>query len=276
MAPATQVHACRNVRFGMDQTHVKLLPKPAGVGPQFDFRGKRSFFRRNQKEMSMFCKTLFVSAALVFASSAAAAASQVVLNRANIISTIPSGSEAPLSLPPEVGVRTSGGVVNSFASKYKDGLYWPLQGNSVTGSGTQTGLVEAAAAFTPAVSASVTRITVGLTFAAGDGDTSDATIALYSDNNDSPGTELASSAVTVNQNYTWGTCCGTTTATIPSTSLKAGTQYWVVITPSSSTSFLVWNESTVDVVHNHTSAYKIGGKNWTVLSSIVYNAMKVH
>lgn len=189
-----------------------------------------------------------------------------------------SGTSPPgagLALSPEAQDATGGGVVNSFAEKYKYGLYWCCNGSSVTGSATQNGLLEAAAAFTPAANSSVTKITVALSYIYEDGYTSDATVALYSDNNGSPGTQLASADVTVKEKNVFMSCCGTTTATIPSTSLNAGMQYWVVITPSSDTTGLVWNISTVDQVHNHTYAYNFGGKGWTIESGELYNAMKV-
>ena len=70
-------------------------------------------------------------------------------------------------------------------------------------------------------------------------------LSLYADNGSGlPGTLLAG-PVTVKNLPTFGTCCTIAKASIPSTALTAGTQYWIVAdTPASGTgsnSVDVWN-----------------------------------
>ncbi len=80
--------------------------------------------------------------------------------------------------------------------------------------------------FTPTASAHVKMLQAAIGYISG---TSLVNIGLYSDNGGTVGTWLASGQGTVIPLF--GACCQVVTVTIPSTPVKAGTQYWIVASP---------------------------------------------
>lgn len=210
--------------------------------------------------------TLLASAAFALASSAvnAAPAYTLVNNGRNIM-------VAPAQLPIVPGVlpKHGGAIVNEFASKYPDGLYWCCFGIPIAGPSSHQGLFSSAVAFTPAATKKATKITAGVGYVSGD---NSITLSLYTDNNGVPGTELASG--TAGNFPKFGTCCGTGTATIPATTLTAGTQYWVVFSASGNT-IESTTSATTDQAHAHLVADDIGNGGWQSYSSIEYPVVEV-
>jgi hypothetical protein len=80
--------------------------------------------------------------------------------------------------------------------------------------------------FTPTASAHVKVLQVAIGYISG---TSLVNIGLYSDNDGVVGNWLASAEAS--NIPLFGACCQVVTVTIPSTPVKAGTQYWIVATP---------------------------------------------
>ncbi|HEV2400739.1 MAG TPA: hypothetical protein VGS27_27640 [Candidatus Sulfotelmatobacter sp.] len=79
--------------------------------------------------------------------------------------------------------------------------------------------------FIPKVNATVEALQVGVQWISG---TNSFNVGLYSDNNGTVGTLLASG--TGHNAPAFGTCCQTVNVTIPSTSISQGSQYWIVAT----------------------------------------------
>ncbi|HTW30071.1 MAG TPA: hypothetical protein VMD76_00220 [Candidatus Sulfotelmatobacter sp.] len=78
--------------------------------------------------------------------------------------------------------------------------------------------------FTPHVNATVTALQVGVQWESG---TNSFTVGIYSDDDGTVGTLLASGAAT--NSPVFGTCCQTVNVAIPSTSISQGSQYWIVV-----------------------------------------------
>lgn len=214
----------------------------------------------------MIRKTLLASAALVIAGSAgASAATHATISKDHMITSIPHGISAQM---PIVTKGKGKGTFDNFASKYKKGLYWCCEGGTITGPSFVGGYsYEQAIPFTPGTSKSVTSITVGLGYVSG---TNGATVALASDNSGLPGTTLASG--TVSGMGTFGTCCTTVKASIASTSLTKGTQYWIVIS-ATGTTWTAWNDSTIDQEDSSTVAYDYNNTGWASFSTnVTYSA----
>jgi hypothetical protein len=213
----------------------------------------------------MIRKALLASAALALLSSAASAASQAVISKDYMTTMLPHGIQSPL--PPEL---RSGGILDNFASKYKDGLYFCCEGGTITGPSFVGGYsYEQAVPFTPTATKSVTTITIGLGYVSG---TNSATVALYSDNGGVPGTELASGTASSMPDF--GSCCTTAKVKISSTSVTKGTQYWVVVSATGNT-WTAWNYSTTDQVDEHTYAYNYDGEGWNTTEYILYPTVDV-
>lgn len=216
----------------------------------------------------MIRKALLASAALALVGSTASAATQATISKDHMFTMIPPGkSSLQQSI---VGPKKSKSVIDNFASKYKDGLYFCCEGGTITGPSFAGGYTyEQGVPFTPKKSGSVTSITVGLGYVSG---TNSATVAVYSDNNGVPGSELASGTASSMPGF--GTCCTTTTAKISSTKLTGGTQYWVVVSASGNT-WTAWNDSTTDQVDSHTYAYNYNGEGWNSTSYILTYSVQV-
>lgn len=211
--------------------------------------------------------SLLASAALVFTAAAAGAtpAYMLVNNGRNVM-------VAPVDQPDVRGpvAKSHGAIVNEFASKYPNGLYWCCFGIPIAGPSSHLGSFSSAVAFTPAVTKKATEITVGVGYVSG---TNSITVALYSDNGGGlPGTELASG--TVGNFPVFGSCCGTGTVTIPATKLIAGTQYWVVFSASGNT-FESTVSATTDQVNQHSVADNINNGGWYSYPSIEYPVVEV-
>lgn len=79
--------------------------------------------------------------------------------------------------------------------------------------------------FIPKVNATVEALQVGVQWISG---TNSFNVGIYSDNNGTVGTLLASG--TGHGAPAFGTCCQTVNVTIPSTAISQGSQYWIVAT----------------------------------------------
>lgn len=77
--------------------------------------------------------------------------------------------------------------------------------------------------FVPKVNETVTALQVGVQWISG---TNSFVVGLYSDNNGTAGTLLASG--TGGNAPAFGSCCQTVNVTIPATSISQGSQYWIV------------------------------------------------
>jgi hypothetical protein len=218
----------------------------------------------------MFKTAMLASVMLVFASAAVDAASPST--PAYVFS--PDGRSivsAPADKPVVPGLLPANraAIVNEFATKYPDGLYWCCLGIPVAGPSSGPGEFATAVAFTPATTTQATKITVGVGYISG---TNSITVSLYNDNNGTPGTELASGkAGNFGVN---GVCCGTGTARIPATTVTAGKQYWVVLSAGGDT-FESWDDASADQVHAHTVATNQKNTGWHAYSSIEYPSMEV-
>jgi hypothetical protein len=136
--------------------------------------------------------------------------------------TVHSGPVIPAEKTP-AGLKTIFSNLGPTASNdYNDttGYYVLGPDNSVGDSEQWIGLP-----FTPTSGAHVEAIEAAIGYISG---TSLVELGLYSDNDGAPGTVLASGKST--KIPLFGACCQLVTVTIPSTAIKAGTQYWIVAT----------------------------------------------
>jgi hypothetical protein len=139
--------------------------------------------------------------------------------------------------------------------------YISYDGYAVCGAGTCGERIRIAAGFTPAAATRVSGIDIGLIAASIGGFPLTADVALYSDSGGVPGKRIDGQDVTAAETKPT-TCCLTTHAKLKSKpKLKAGTQYWVVVTPDD-TSYLVWAFEDSDFVHPAWFATD-GGSGWT-------------
>jgi hypothetical protein len=144
--------------------------------------------------------------------------------------------------------------------------YISHDGYAVCGAGTCGERIRIAAGFTPAAAARVSGIDVGLIAASIAGYPLTADVALYSDSGGVPGKRIDGQDVTAAET-TPTTCCLTTHAKLKSKpKLKAGTQYWVVVTPDT-TSYLVWAFEDSDFVHPAWLATD-GGSGWSSATGV--------
>jgi hypothetical protein len=119
-----------------------------------------------------------------------------------------------------------------------------------------------AAGFTPKAATRVSGIEVGLMPASISTDYSHvANVALYTDSGGVPGKEIDGQNVTAAA-ATPNACCLTTHVKLKSNpKLKAGTQYWVVVTPAAN-AYLVWAFENSDFVTPEPFATD-GGSGWS-------------
>jgi len=202
-------------------------------------------------------KTLLLStAALALVATAANAGSNVTLSHDNrFVSTMPSkGSEV---VPP--GKHKVRYLSTTLASN-PEGTYFCCYGSTISGPSSFLGHAYGAAEqFVPAKSKSITTLSAAVGYSSG---TKAVTLTLYADNgSNSPGAALASATGTAAVQF--GLCCGVTSVTIPSTSLTAGTPYWIGIT-TTGTNFNAAPFQVSDEVDNETyiSSTSNGGTTW--------------
>ena len=141
-------------------------------------------------------------------------------------------------------------------STYPYALYFSVWGNTIAQGGSNFPFqIWQAEAFTPAVNATVTEIDVSL----GDqsGGSAGIEVGLYDDASGIPGNKIKS--VHVSKLPRYGECCGVTTATFKGIPVKAGTQYWVLIsTTTKDTDIYAWAFNSTDM-RAHLAAYRCTG-----------------
>jgi hypothetical protein len=204
----------------------------------------------------------------VLAGPAAFAGPQATLSKDHLTTLVSPRAVSPPQAHP--GKKGAGGVVNTLATAYKYGLYWCCSGGTIAGQNSPLGeSVEQGEPFTPKATKTVTKITVGAAYSSG---TNSVTVSLYSDDNDAPGSVIASG--TGKNLADFGTCCSTVTVKIPTTQLIKGTQYWVVLSAPDD-GWESWSFSEIDQVHDQPYAINQGGTGWQVHTSNVSFAMDV-
>lgn len=143
-------------------------------------------------------------------------------------------------------------IFSNLASKYRKGEYWCCSGYNIMGPDSGNGEQWIAAAFTPDVDHTVTKIQVGAGWSDG---TNGIVISLNKDDRGAPGKALKTwnlSGLPI-----FGTCC--TVLEVSSRTgipVSGGQQYWVMLSTSDSETDTVdgWNESDADQVDQATLA----------------------
>jgi hypothetical protein len=118
-------------------------------------------------------------------------------------------------------------------------------------------------AFTPSSSATSKSVTLGLMAEAPSAYTYNVDVSIYSDAGGIPGSALATT--TVSAPTVFGTCCSPVTAKLK-VQLSAGTQYWVVAAPHSSTDLVAWGFEDEEFTTTPTSAQNYGS-GWNVFNT---------
>jgi hypothetical protein len=152
-------------------------------------------------------------------------------------------------------------IFDNLGGAYPLGAYWCCSGATISGHFSE---IEtefwAAAAFTPTVSLRATAIKLAVGYVSGNA--THLTLSLNADAGGVPGAALRSWDVSNLPNFR--RCCAVVTkkdsAGIP---VKAGTQYWVVLsTENDSDVYAVWNLNDTDQVNRIPTAYASDGA-WT-------------
>ena len=120
--------------------------------------------------------------------------------------------------------------------------YFDANGRAVSGSGIGfPGYQEVAIPFTPSGSFNLTQIDVALTFSGVSGvfGTDDATVSLASDSAGAPGSTISSWSLSGLPSSFTGTTLDT--IAVSGDSVVAGTQYWLIISPNSTTTDDFWD-----------------------------------
>lgn len=172
---------------------------------------------------------LLATAALALAATAAGARPRVRLSEDNRSVTILPTTVVPHATKFMPGAKY---LFTNLETKDKEGVYLGCcYALTISGPSSFLGVAYGVAEqFTLKKSASVTTLAAGVGYVSGD---KSVTMTLYADNgSNSPGAVLASGTGTVTTQS--GLCCEVTSVTIPSTSLNAGTPYWIGITTTGS------------------------------------------
>jgi hypothetical protein len=126
-------------------------------------------------------------------------------------------------------------------------VYPCCSGSAVYGTTKKGGTSSTVAnAFMPIVDQTVGQIDVAVGSGSG---TNSYTVSIYSDSDGSPGTPIATFSDLTSATK-FGTCCGLVTVTgLNGPALTAGTQYWMVVGPASTTSSTLgaWNKNDIGV-----------------------------
>jgi hypothetical protein len=213
-------------------------------------------------------KTVLLStAALALLATAADARPQVTLSRDNrFVSVMPSkdAQRLPMNLPKKAK------YLYSTLAKNSEGTYFCCYGSTISGPSSFFGAAYGVAEqFVAPKAKSITWLYAGVGYVSG---SKNVTLTLYADNgSNSPGTMLAQG--TGASSTAFGSCCGIVSAAISSTSLTAGTPYWVGITAGGAdfdaAGFQVSDEVDNDVYVAGTSN---GGTSWGAgVSETEYN-----
>jgi hypothetical protein len=144
-------------------------------------------------------------------------------------------------------------IVSNLAS-YRSGRYWAFEGSPVTGPDGERGFPEnwRAVAFSPRANHTATVIEVAVGLVSG---TNGLVLSLNRDKKGVPGSAMATTQLS--NLPAFGTCCTIETATLAKgTPLKAGTQYWVVVSTNSSenTTNATWMFNDTDQVDSFLEA----------------------
>ena len=161
-------------------------------------------------------------------------------------------------------------AISSLWSREKNAPYIPFNGTLVICFISQGGACwSQAQAFTPDVSADTKSVTLPLMAASSSGHyTYQADVSIYTDAEGLPGTALATA--TVSAPAALGDCCSPVKAKLK-VSLTAGTQYWIVVAPHSSTDAVAWAEQDADFVNLGLGATNQGG-GWISFQSNMTSA----
>ena len=186
------------------------------------------------------------------------ASPQVTLSQNNRIVAIVRGTGSPHSTK---FVGATKYLFTNFA-KEREGLYGGYESYGITISGPSSFFGVAygvAEQFMLKESASATRLVAAVGYVSGN---DSVTLTLYADNgNNSPGAVLSSGTSATKTEF--GACCGVTSVTIPSTSLNAGTRYWIGITTTGSNFEASMREISDQVDEYAYAAYTSnGGSTW--------------
>jgi hypothetical protein len=155
-------------------------------------------------------------------------------------------------------------ILSSLALDYAKGLYFPFYGATIGGPTSQVGLVETAAAFTPAANVTVTEVDAGVGFVSG---VNGVVMSIYSDAGGVPGSSLMD--FDASGLPTFGTCCELATAkSKKGVALTAGTQYWFVLSTDAkeTTTWDAANAQTTDTVDDSLAASN-EGSGWDAYST---------
>jgi hypothetical protein len=162
-------------------------------------------------------------------------------------------------------------IAGNLAS-YRSGPYWAFEGSPVTGPDGERGFPEnwRAVAFSPSADHTATTLEVGVGLVSG---TNGLVVSLSRDDKGIPGKAIATAKL---KNLpAFGTCCTIETATLTKgASLKAGTQYWVVVSTNKSeaTTNATWMYDDTDQVDSFLEASYCpsncgSGPGWTPYQS---------
>ncbi|HLY05645.1 MAG TPA: choice-of-anchor R domain-containing protein [Rhizomicrobium sp.] len=199
-------------------------------------------------------------------------------------------SHSPTHLPPGVVIGTGGGgapvafnlehatapgrgvapavessAIINFFSRMRNAPYVSWSGQLV--GCAFAGCYQEAMAFTAPLSTTSKKVTLGLMAWSADSYTYQADVSIYSDAAGVPGTALATDTVTAAPQF--GPCCTPITAKLR-VPLTAGTQYWIVVGPHTSTDALIWADQAVDYVNQYLLASSQNGGSWTAFTSTGY------
>lgn len=208
-----------------------------------------------KKGVTMLRSVLLSTAALALVATTANASPKVTLSHDNRY----------------VSVEPAKGMVNvpnlapkhyqySTFSKEKEALYFCCYGSTLSGPSSFFGAAYGVAEqFIPNANMKITTLAAGVGYVSGD---KSVTLTLYADNgSNGVGAQLAQGTGTAAVEY--GFCCGVTTASISSTSLTAGTPYWVAITTTGANFEAAGFQDSDEVDNNvYVASTTNGGTTW--------------
>lgn len=225
----------------------------------------------SKRKAQMRKQAFFLSTALVAAGTVAMAAPPLHVPKGAALGV--NGAGAPFAVNMNYAgtagqvanpALLSGGKINYFSKEAKAPFVsWSGQ---LVGCAF-AGCYQEAEAFTPAVSATSKSVTLGLMAWNKSAYTYQADVSIYSDADGVPGNALATDTVTAAPDF--GPCCTPIKAKLQ-VALTAGTQYWIVVGPSTSTDALIWAAQDVDFVDKATLASSQNGGSWTAFQSVGY------
>ncbi len=150
-----------------------------------------------------------------------------------------------------LGVVASGGLARAGSIVFSDfgspgTLYQAASGVPLTGYTTPSsfvGFLDQAFAFTPSASFTFTELDIALTYVSG---TNDGVVSLWTDSGGEPGTTLAG-WITGSVPAFGGCCTYQSFIPVPSLTLLAGQQYWILAAANGYSNQLMWNLNSLGV-----------------------------